>query len=504
MKILNAAQFALWDQYTVEQEPVASIDLMERAARKCSDFLETQDFISQPIKIICGKGNNGGDGLAIARQLLEGGISPEIFIVEFGALGTSDFQQNLHRLHPLTTRINFIQSAEFFPRIQKDDLVIDALFGAGLNRPLEGLYGLLVEHINASGARVVAIDIPSGLFIDRSSQGNKVIRADITLTFQTLKRCFLVAENAPCCGTVRVLDIGLNSRFPETVAADLCLTTRTAISRCPKKRNQFSHKGTYGHALLLAGSRGKMGAAVLCTGACLRTGIGLLTVQLPEIYFPVLHISHPEAMVCAREDPADFAGYSSIGIGPGLGTDSRMLGLLEKVIREYRKPLVIDADALSLLSQNKNLLKLLPENSILTPHPREFDRLFGNSADDFVRQDKALAVSREFPVVVVLKGHYTLVAFQGKGYLNTTGNAGMAKGGSGDVLTGILTALLGQGHNGLDAAKLGVYLHGLAADLLLSTESMESLLPSDLIANLGQAFRCLEEPDGIPGTEPDL
>lgn len=488
MKIFNAEQIQKWDAYTIMNEPVASIDLMERAAQRCTEWLTENEFAEKPVKIFCGKGNNGGDGLAIARQLIERGCDVQIFIVELGVKGTNDFQTNLARLHVVNANIFFIQSADFFPEITGDEIVIDALFGSGLNRPLKELYAETVKHINAHAKTVIAIDIPSGLFLDRSSKGNVIIKAQYTLTFQSLKLCFLVAENEKYFGNVVVLNIGLHKDYPATVETVFQLTTPHLIKKIYRPRKKFTHKGTYGHALLFAGNKGKMGASVLCARACLRTGAGLLTCSIPEDVFTIMQIAVPEAMVVKRDDKTGYQKYTVVGAGPGIGTEENTAQLLHQLINSFSKPMVLDADALNILSQNKEWLSLLKE-VIVTPHPKEFERVFGNCENDFERIDKALQFSKRYKIVIVLKGHYTLIGFNGNGYFNTTGNAGMAKGGSGDVLTGVITALLSQNYKPFEAALLGVFLHGLAGDIALKKQSAESMLPSDLIENIGKAFK---------------
>ncbi len=282
MKILSAQQIHNWDAYTIANEPISSIDLMERAAQACTDYIFQRELFDRPFKIFCGKGNNGGDGLAIARQLLLQHYNVNVYIIEFGAVGTDDFQTNLNRLHELSVSIHFIQSQEFFPVIDEHDVVIDALYGSGLNRPLKDMSAALIEHINQSKTYVISIDVPSGMFIDKSSVGNVVIRAGLTLTFQCMKLCFMVAENAPNTGELIILDIGLHPAFIETVESNYQIITKQLIQSIYKPRKPFSHKGTYGHALIIAGNKGKMGAALMATQACVRTGAGLTTVLVPE------------------------------------------------------------------------------------------------------------------------------------------------------------------------------------------------------------------------------
>ncbi len=474
---------------------------MERASQKCAAWLLEKSWKNRRHLIFCGKGNNGGDGLAIARMLMQNEIPVSIYILEFGKLGTPDFQINLQRLHDLpSTDIHFVQSISGFPEIKENDIVIDALYGSGLNKPLDGLSAELVHHINRSRAIVVSIDVPSGLYLDRTSIKNTLIKAAYTLTFQCFKLGLLVQENAPFIGEVRVLDIGLHKGFLHSRAAPSFLLDEKTVRHLYKPRQRFGHKGTYGHALVVGGSYGKVGAVVLATKACLSSGAGLTTVFIPKCGYSILQTSAPEAMVLADAEenyltilPDDMEKFSSIGIGPGMGTRPETQKLLSFVIRRYNKPLVIDADGLNCLSANKEWLRQLPANSILTPHPKEFDRLFGEQSDDFARIETAQKKARELNVILVLKSHHTLIALpDGLAYFNSTGNAGMAKGGSGDVLTGILTSLLAQGYPPADASLLGVYIHGWAGDFAAQKFSKEAMLPSHLIQCLSDVFLTLQ------------
>ncbi len=497
MKLFSADEIRKWDQYTIEHEPIASIDLMERAAGKCADWLERNNYTDKPFHIFCGKGNNGGDGLAIARMLAERDLQVSVHILEFGHRGTDDFQTNLARLHQYPNiTIRFIQTEENFQELTANDIVIDALFGSGLNRGLEGVTAALVNHINKSGCTVISIDVPSGLFCDHSSKGQVVIKADHTLTFQCYKLALLMAENSELIGEVHVLDIGLHPDFYQNVVSDYELTDQSLIHSIYKPRNRFSHKGTFGHTLIIAGSYGKIGAAVLTSKACLRSGVGLVTCHIPKCGYEILQTALPEAMVMTDFNSSfntkiedDLSKYDAIGIGPGIGTASETKIMLQEVLSKSNYPVVLDADALNILSLQKDLLKFVPKNSILTPHPKEFQRLFGETADDFERMQLALQKATELNTVIVLKGHHTLIATpDGKAFFNSTGNAGMATGGSGDVLTGILTALLAQGYSSTDAAIFGVYIHGLAGDIAAEKLSQEAMIAGDIIDNLSEAF----------------
>lgn len=500
MKIFSAEEIRLWDQYTIEHEPILSIDLMERAAAKCANWLLQQYPDAVSFVILCGKGNNGGDGLAIARNLMENKYPVSIYILEFGHKGTEDFQTNLARLNKLSNHdIHFIQTAKNFPHLQQGQIIIDALFGSGLNRNLEGVTADLVQHINNGGNEIISIDIPSGLFVDRSSKDAISIHADHTLSFQCYKPAFLFAENEESVGEIHILDIGLHHDYYQSVVNQFELLDDAIIHSIYKPRKKFSHKGTYGHALLVAGSYGKIGAAILSAKACLRSGVGLLTCHIPACGYNILQTSVPEAMVTTDFNSSfltkvedDLTKYDSIGIGPGIGTAAETKMMLPEILNSYRNPLILDADALNIMARQKDLLKLIPAGSILTPHPKEFERLFGETHTDFDRVSLALQKARELNCIIVLKGHHTFIATpDGKGFFNSTGNPGMATAGSGDVLTGILTGLLAQGYSSAATAILGVYLHGFAGDIAAKQLSNEALIAGDIIETLGAAFSSL-------------
>jgi NAD(P)H-hydrate epimerase len=494
MKLLSAQQFRDWDAYTIKHEPITSIDLMERAAIYCAEYISKEFSIDRSILIFCAKGNNGGDGLAIARLLIGKGFEVRVYILEMGKIGTNDFQTNLHQLHSCTTEIHFIQSKDAFPILLETDLLIDALYGTGLNNSLKEISKDLVTSINLSGAEIISIDIPSGLYVDHSSKGNTIVKASITLTFQALKLCFLAAENAPYFGTVQVLNIQLLPEFLNEQPSVYTLVEKINIKSLFKSRNKFAHKGIFGHALLIAGSEGKMGAAILSSRAAMRSGLGMLTVSIPAHSDLEIHSALPEAMVIQRDfDAMDFEKFSTIGIGPGLGTDLDSEKIVNTIIENFKKPILLDADALNIISKKPEWISKLVMDSILTPHPKEFDRLFGASDNEFERWQKAIHFSEKYQLVILVKGHHTLIAAKGKAWFNVTGNVGLAKAGSGDTLAGMITALLAQGYSSTAAAILGVYLHGYAADLALANQSYESLLASDTIERIGEAFKEVEE-----------
>lgn len=504
--ILSAQQVRDWDAFTIEHEPVTSVDLMERAAEKVVDWITNQQWQNKTFRIFCGKGNNGGDGLAIARLLIGKGNPVSVYILEKGTTGSKDFEINLQRLRECSADIHFLQTMDHFPVLESHEILIDAIFGSGLNKPVEEIAAALIDHINHSNCLVVAIDIPSGLFTDQSSKGNKVIKADHTLSFQCYKYGLIVQDNAPFTGEVDILDIDLHPDYLNNTKFDSEMLNVEIIKSIYKPRNRFSHKGNFGHALLIGGSYGKMGAAVLAAKACLHSGVGLLTCFIPKSGYVIMQTSIPEAMVMTDEHenfvsqlPNEIDNYHSIGIGPGIGTSPETQNLISFITRRYKKPFIIDADGLNCLAIQKSLIEQLPANSILTPHPKEFDRLFGNHTNDFDRMTTARNKAREHSVIIVLKGHHTMIATPGGNvFFNSTGNAGMAKGGSGDVLTGIITALVAQSYDPVQASIMAVFLHGLAGDFAATISSQESMTATDIINQLSAAFRSLNQVGNHP------
>lgn len=495
MKIFSAAQIKKWDAFTIEKEPISSIDLMERAATACYRWLIQNGYGERQFRIFCGKGNNGGDGLALARLLIQNNCRAAVYILEFGKIGTDDFQTNLERLHQVSTDIHFIQSADFFPALKNEEVIIDALFGNGLNKPLEGISSALIEHINNCTAIKISIDSPTGLFADTSSTGNTIIRSTHTLSFQNYKLAFLLPENEAYCGDVHLLNIGLHKDFEKAEPSGFELIDATLIKHIYKPRLKFAHKGTHGHAALICGSTGMMGAAVLSSLACLRSGVGKLTSYIPKCGYNILQTAVPEAMsfVAGEDHVLSAPGiekYKAVAIGPGIGMHSSSKNLLAEVFDKVSIPMVIDADALNIIAENKALFHAFPPRSILTPHPKEFESLFGKSLNDFERLKLAIQKSKELNIYIVLKGHNSFIsAPDGKGFFNSTGNAGMATAGSGDVLTGIITGLLAQGYSPFESSLLGVYLHGLAGDYAAIKYSPEAMLAGDITGCLGDAFR---------------
>ncbi len=497
MKIFTATQTQAWDRYTIEQEPITSIDLMNRAVQVLTDWFALNYTSNRPVVVFCGTGNNGGDGIGLAKLLNWLNFDAKVVVCDFAAKRSVDFEAQIDSIsQQRSIEVEWHSNAQSLPVIPSNALIVDALFGSGLNRPLEGTWAQVVEYLNQLPNEVLSIDLPSGLLADAHTPGAAVVRATQTFSFERPKRAFFFPENAERVGEWSFRSIGLHPAFEEKNDSFFhFLSERDAVSLF-RPRSKFAHKGTFGHALMVAGSFGKMGAAVLSAQACLRSGAGLLTVHAPRSGNIILQTNVPEAMVSADHrakywaEVPDLQVYASIGVGPGIGKEAETAVALGRLLRAYDKPLVMDADALNLLSENPDFWAFLPKNSILTPHPKEFERLFGKSANDFQRNDLQREKAQEHGVFIVLKGAHTAIACpDGECWFNSSGNPGMATGGSGDVLTGILTGLMAQGYAPKAAAQLGVYLHGLAGDFAAAELSQEALTAGDIIDYLGDAWQ---------------
>ncbi len=503
MKILPVDKIREADAYTIKHEPIPSIDLMERAATQLFEWITKRVDTTHPFKIFAGPGNNGGDGLALGRLLAGAGYTVSLYVVRFTNKNSDDFQTNYKRASQIDEiTISDIKQLSDFPAVDDEDVVIDAIFGSGLTRPVTGFAGDVIKQINRSHAVKVAIDTPSGVFSDESSvhSDGEIIRADYTLSFQFPKLAFMMPENDPFVGEWHLLDIGLHHEYINSVQTANFFTVKEDVIPLLKTRRKFSHKGTYGHALLIAGSYGKMGAAVLASGACLRSGVGLLHVHIPKVGYQIMQTALPEAMISLDRydnyfsEVPDLSLFNTIGIGPGLGTEHQTQMALKLLIQEFKGPMVFDADALNILSENPTWLSFLPAGSILTPHPKEFERLAGKWDNDFDKLKKQRDFARRYNIYLVLKGAHTGICTpDGKCYFNSTGNPGMATAGSGDVLTGIITGLLAQGYTSGQAAVLGVYLHGLAGDKAAAKSGQEAIIAGDIINMLGKSFKWLRK-----------
>lgn len=501
MKILSVEQIRLADAFTVEHEPILSVDLMERAANKLFEWIRKRLQPQSEVLIFAGTGNNGGDGLVLARLLIENGFQVTTCLIHYAEKLSPDCETNFQRLQNIegAKPIDVWHEADM-PAITEEVIIVDALFGSGLNRPVSGIAKTAIDLINSGQNVVISIDIPSGLYADKAIDPklDTVVEADYTLSFQFPKLSFLWPENDRFVGRWEILDIGLDSRYIGEVLTPFSMLEKPTVSSFLRKRSKFSHKGTYGHALIIAGSAAKTGAAILAAKACLISGAGLLHVHLPESAQIPMQSAFPEAMISrdANEDHfsqlPDLSPFTVIAAGPGMGTAEETVKAMKLLIQQATTPLMLDADALNILAENKTWLAFLPKNSILTPHPGEFERLVGSWTNSFERLELQRQLSLKFGVIVVLKGANSCISFaDGHCVFNTTGNPGMATAGSGDVLTGMITGLLAQHYSPAKAAMLGVYLHGLAGDMAAGKLGMESVIASDIIHCIPDAFKSL-------------
>ncbi len=499
MKVFSASQIKACDAYTIHAASISSYDLMERAAARCVEWITAQVPKDAVFAILCGTGNNGGDGLAITRMLHRQGYGVKAFLLQFSDSLSADCKLNLERLQNIDAElVSVLHPEAFITDIPSNIIVIDAILGTGLNRQTEGWVAEFIEHINEQPNRKIAIDIPSGMPADIiPSPGAAVLRADQTLSFQFYKRSFFHEEMGMLTGEVEIIDIGLNPTFINATQTNYLTLDADAARAMYKPRKPFSHKGTYGDVLIIAGSYGMMGAAVLAVKAALRSGPGKVRAFIPECGYTVLQTAVPEAMCTTKGDKFvttlnGWEGAGAIGIGPGLGMQDYTARAFADFIEACKQPIVIDADGLNLLAKQPEIMHKLPHGSIITPHPKEFERLFGKTVNSMLQAEQARMQAMKYNINIVLKGHHTLVANpEGECWYNVNGNAGMATGGSGDVLTGIITGLLAQGYTPNEAALLGVYLHGAAGDIAAAEHSQEAMIASDIIDNLGNAFKTL-------------
>ncbi len=499
MKIFTSNITREADNYTIKNEPISSVNLMERAAKKAADKI--LELYSDKINFIifAGPGNNGGDGLVIARLLSEKGYNVILCFINFTDKVSSDFNTNFKRLKKIRDiSIITIHSISDFPVIKSNALIIDAVFGSGLSRNLSGLPKDVTEKINKLPNDVVAIDIPSGLFGENNPNEERVvIKANHTLTFQYPSLSFMFPKNEQFVGKFHILDIGIHKDFIEQTDTPYHYVLKSDIKL--QKRKKFSHKGNYGHGLLAAGSYGKAGAQILAAKAAHRTGIGLLSAIVPIKNYQILQVTSPETMLYIDKTEKYISTFPELGtfnaaaIGPATGFSNETKKMLLKLIKTYKKPVIFDADAITVLSENKDWLKYVPENSIFTPHLKEFERLCGKSETGFERLQMQIEFSVKYKVFIVLKGAHTAISTpEGDIYFNSTGNPGMATGGSGDVLTGIILSLLSQNYSPLNAAIFGVYIHGLAGDLAAKKKGEDSLIASDIIDFLPEAIKSIK------------
>ncbi|MAP55999.1 NAD(P)H-hydrate dehydratase [Altibacter sp.] len=509
MKIFSSEQLYHADKITTEKEGITSVDLMERAGTQIFNWLHQRMQGAQvPIHIFCGIGNNGGDGLVVGRLLIEHGYNVNLYVVNCSDKRSKEFLINYDRVKNVTKNWpKLMKSEDDFPAIAPQDIIIDAIFGIGLNRCPDGWVKKLIQYLNANKAFKLSIDIPSGLFAEKPvSDPDAVLKANHTLTFQVPKLSFFLPDTGIYVPFYEAIDIGLDAEFLSSAEPLAQLIGKQEAQLFYKQRQKYDHKGTYGHALVVAGSYGKMGAAVLATKAALRTGAGMATTFTAKCGYSILQTAIPEAMVLTDEHEEFLTAIdynfqpSAIGIGMGIGVQEETVSAFKTFLMKTEVPVLLDADALNILSSHKEILDHIPKHSILTPHPGELERLIGSWSSDYDKLDKAKAFAKEYDLVLLIKGANSIVVFEEKLYINTTGNPGMATAGSGDVLSGMITGLLSQGYDPLLATVFAVYLHGSAGNIASQELGYEAVIAGDIIEKIGNAYLSLFEQEP-PETE---
>nr|WP_294898932.1 NAD(P)H-hydrate dehydratase [uncultured Pedobacter sp.] len=491
LKLLTAAQTREADNFTIINEPILSSELMERASYAFTKiFVDKFPDRKKSILIFCGKGNNGGDGLVISRLLFDEGFhNVQTFIADFSEKSSPDFDLNLQRLQEKDTSIFYLKQASDIEFLEADFL-IDALLGSGLNKALEGEWRNLVKKINQFSGYKISVDVPTGMPCEGELFDEVIVKSDFTVTFQRPKLNFLLPISSPYIKEWKVANIGLDENFIHSAASPFYWLWKGGVQRFIKARQPFEHKGLLGHALIIAGEDDTMGAALIATEACVKSGAGLTTAMIPDSGLQALNTRLPEAMFTRRNqlEIMDWDKYKVIGIGPGLGTSSESLLLLKAALKNFKKPMVIDADAINMISENKELMKLVPENSVFTPHMKEFDRLFGTHESWWRRIKTALKKSVELKVYIVLKNRYTLIFTpEGICYFNSSGSPAMASGGMGDALTGMITSMLSQGYQVERAVQIAVFSHGYAGEQI--AQKMYVIPASTLVKQIPYVLR---------------
>ncbi|WP_458626275.1 NAD(P)H-hydrate dehydratase [Winogradskyella sp. PC D3.3] len=499
MKLFSKAQIYEGDKLTTERQNISATDLMERAGTQIFNWMHMRMQGAQvPIHVFCGIGNNGGDGLVLARHLITHGYNVETYIVNCSDKRSKDFLINYDRVKTVSKKWpTMLSCKEDFTEIVigVDDIIVDAIFGIGLNRPPNDWVKVLFEKMKASKAFTLSIDIPSGLYTDKAVEDdNAVVYANYTLSFQSPKLVFFLPETEQYIGQWEALDIGIDRDYLMKTETEVELISKHEVLPLYQPRKKFAHKGDFGHVMILGGSYGKIGSVNLASRAALGAGAGLVTAYVPKCGYHSLQTSIPEVMVITDAAETHISNINFdlkptvIGVGVGLGTSLETVKTFEDFLKTNKTPLVIDADGLNILSKKKALLKLLPKQTVLTPHPKELERLIGKWSNDFEKLEKVKALSEKYDIVILIKGANSITVNKHKLYVNTTGNPGMATAGCGDVLTGIISGLIAQGYAPLAATIFGVYLHGKAADIALEDYGYQSLIASHIITTLGEAY----------------
>lgn len=495
IKIFNAKQIYQLQKATIDKHQFTSMDLAEITGNACFNWIHNRlQGNKLPIHVFCGIGNNGGDGLVLARILIDNGYNAIPYVVNYNKNRSDNFLKNYDKLKEMGLWPKLISSKDDLESINENDMVIDAILGIGLTKEPNQLLSDTIQHVNASNAYTLSLDVPSGLFTDHASKDyHSIVKAFQCLTFQNPKLCFLLPENEAFCANWEVIDISLDQENIYQLPTNHYIYTKESLRTFYTFRSKFSHKGNFGHSLLIGGSHGKIGAVTLASKAALKIGSGLVTSYIPKCGYPIIQSSVPEVMV-EIDDDNELNYFNSktkattIGIGMGMGTSAKTQKGFEKFLKENKTTLVLDADAINCIAKNKKLIQYVPENSIITPHPKELERLIGKWKNDYDKLEKAKKFASKNKITLIIKGHYTAIINKETTYFNTTGNPALATGGTGDVLTGMITGLLAQGYTSLQASLLGVYLHGLTADIAMSNMVYETFTASDIINNLSVAF----------------
>lgn len=497
MKILTAQQIRNIDAKTLEYNVISSTALMYQASNAFYNyFIKDYGQSGNRVSVVCGTGNNGGDGISVAIMLHNAGIKVHIYIIEFSEKYSEDTLYYYNKAAERNIGITKIKEGDAIPQFEESDIIIDAIFGTGLNRHPSGVSSEIIEAINDSGKTVVSIDIPSGMMMNQKTE--IAVHATETITLQIPKLTLFLPDNSRFVGKLSIVDFGLSPQAIEEADTDIFYFTETIAGTLLKPLDKFAHKGTLGHSLIIGGSFGKIGSVCLASKAALKTGCGLVTAFVPQCGIIPLQSNIPEVMAIADSNQSyishiDFGiSPNAIGIGPGMGTQSETTEALHQFLKQNTTPLVIDADALNILSSNKEWLSLLPPQTILTPHPKELSRLIGEWENDFEKIEKVQAFAKRYKVIAVIKGAHTLIVTPDKLFVNSSGTPALATAGTGDVLTGIITSLRAQGYEAVSAALLGVYIHGATASITSTTINPRSFIASDVIDNIGEVYFKLE------------
>lgn len=498
MKIYSRKQIYEAHKITQNKEGIPSMNLMERAGGYVYEWVHQRlQGGGVPIKVFCGIGRNGGEGMVLARYLTENNYNVTVYLVNYNDKRVPDFLEAYKRFKAATSNWPIVLTEESDAvELGPQDIIVDAIFGIGLNRAPQDWLKQLFTTINNSKAYILSVDIPSGMYMDQSPQeGDVIITPRFTLSFQSPKLPFFLSMTGAQAGMWDVLDIGLDPEFLAKETTDIELIGKQEIIQMYKPRGEYSHKGLFGHSLIIGGSYGKMGAVVLASKAAMRAGSGLVTAYVPQFGVPIMQTAVPEVMAETDNfngkvfEEIDFqAKVNAIGIGPGMGTDAKTVAAFEKFLKAQKKPIVIDADAINILGAHPHLLANVPSLSILTPHLGELYGLIGEWKDDFDRLEKTAQFAKQHDIILVIKGANTITTYDMKLYINNSGNPGLATAGTGDVLTGVITGLLAQGYHPMEACLMGIYFHGTAADIAINQYGIESLIASDVVQFLGRAF----------------